>query len=1039
MNLSAPFISRPIATTLLAMGLAVSGIIAFNLLPVSPLPQMDFPTINVQASLPGASPEIMATSVATPLERQLGRIAGVTDLTSSSSLGTTQIAIQFDLSRDIDGAARDVQAAINASLSQLPPELPGLPTYRKVNPADAPIMILSLTSDIYTPGQMYDTASTILQQKLSQVEGIGQVAVGGSSLPAVRVELNPTILNQYGIGLEEVRNAIAGSNANRPKGELLLGQHRTDITANDQIFKPNEYQSLIVTYRNNAPVRLSDVGEVVESVEDLRNAGLADGKPAVLLIIFKQPGANIIETVDRVRNIMPFLKATIPKAIDLTVVMDRTTTIRASLHDVEMTLLIATFLVILVVYIFLGNASAALIPSIAVPLSLLGTFAVMYLLKFSLDNLSLMALTIVTGFVVDDAVVVLENISRHIEAGLKPLKAALLGAKEVGFTVLSMSVSLIAVFIPILWMGGIVGRLFREFALTLSIAIMMSLLVSLTVTPMMSSRILKPKKEKNHKSLIHKIFMKVRKQYKYSLVWALRHDALMLLATIICIFFTILLFIYVPKGFFPQQDAGRIISSIQAEQDMSFQSIREKLVEFTRIIGEDPAIEHVVGFVGGNSARGGNAGNLYITLKPLAERRLTADQVITRLRSKLSPIPGATLYMQAAQDLVIGGRLGNAQYQYTLTADTLNELNAWAPKVLSSIAKLPGIADVNSDQRSLGLQVYVKIDHDMASRFGIAPRLIDDTLYDAFGQRQISIMYKNLNQYHVVMEVAPRYWQRPETLNDIYIQSAIGKMVPFSAIATFDRSRTSLAVNHQGQFPAATISFNLLPGYSLGEAVDRIDQAVNTMRLPANINGIFKGTAEAFQQSLSTQPYLILFALMAVYIVLGILYESLIHPITIISTLPSAGVGALLALILTGNDLNIIAIIGMILLIGLVKKNAIMMIDFALQAERNEGKTPIVAIFQAAVLRFRPILMTTFAALFGALPLALGTGVGSELRRPLGITIIGGLIASQMLTLYTTPVIYLAFERLSKWSKNRSLLGKFRPRTALQTEGGNVL
>jgi len=1013
-NISGPFIRRPVATTLLAVGIAFAGIVGFNLLPVAPLPKLDFPTISVQASLPGASPEIMASSIATPVERQLGLIAGVTELTSASSLGTTRITLQFDLSRNIDGAARDVQAAINAARGSLPVNLPGNPTYRKVNPADAPIMIISLTSSLYSQGQMYDAASTILQQKLSQVDGVGQVLVGGSSLPAVRIELNPTTLNKYGIALETVRQTISNANTNRPKGQLTEGTRTIDITANDQLFKREQYLPLIISYQNGSPVRISDVGEVVESVEDLRNAGLSDGKPSVVLVLFKQPGANVIETVDRVSKLMPALKASIQSGIDLTIMMDRTTTIRASLKDVEITLLIAIMLVILVVYLFLGNVRAALIPSVAVPLSLLGTFGLMYLLGYSLDNLSLMALTIVTGFVVDDAVVVLENISRHIEAGVKPFQAALQGSKEVGFTVLSMSTSLIAVFIPILLMSGIVGRLFREFAVTLSLAILVSLVVSLTVTPMMSSLILKLN-SKNQSTKITYIY-RARNYYEKMLGSALNNSGVILLITLGTILLTLFLFIIIPKGFFPQQDSGRIISSIQAEQNMSFQKMKQKLTEFSRIVGEDPAVQHVTSFMGSNTS-GGNTGSMFITLKPSGERKISADNVIARLRSKLSGFSGATLYMQSAQDLVIGGRQGNAQFQYTLTADNLEDLNVWIPKVMAAMKKIPGIADVNSDQRDRGLQEYVEIDRDTAFRFGITPQLIDDTLYDAFGQRQVSTLFTAMNQYHIVMEVAPQYWQRPNILNDIYVTSSNGTQVPLSAFARFAPSSTLLAVNHQGQFPANTLSFNLTPGTSLGDVVTLITKSVEGLHLPANITGTFQGTAQAFQISLSTQPLLILTALLAVYVVLGILYESLIHPITILSTLPSAGVGALVALLLCSMDLTIIAVIGIILLIGIVKKNAIMMIDFALYAERTENKSPKEAILEAAVLRFRPILMTTMAALLSALPLALGTGVGSELRRPLGVAIIGGLILSQMLTLFTTPVIYLTLERFSKWTQ----------------------
>ncbi len=1008
MNPSDLFIRRPIATILLAVGLAFSGITAFSLLSVSPLPRIDFPTISVQAALPGASPEVMATSVATPLERQLGRIAGVTEISSASSLGTTRIIVQFDLSRDIDGAARDVQAAINAAQSQLPADLPSNPTYRKVNPADAPIMIISLTSDVYSRGQMYDAASTILQQKLSQVEGVGQVLVGGSSLPAVRIELNPNSLSSYGIGLETVRNVIISNNINKPKGQIIHGNRVSEILTNDQLFKAKDYQPIIIGYHNGTAVKLADVAEVTESVEDLRNAGLSNGKPSVLLVIFKEPGANIIKTVDLVKNTIPFLKNSISKAIDLTVTMDRTTTIRASLHEVEFTLLLATLLVILVVYAFLGNARAALVPCMAVPLSLLGTFGVMYLLGFSLDNLSLMALTIATGFVVDDAVVVLENISRYIENGMKPLQAAFQGTKEVAFTVLSMSTSLIAVFIPILLMSGVVGRLFREFAITLSVSILVSLVISLTVTPMMCSKLLKDKHDNKKNSYLNKFVYYMRNFYNRTLLWSIEHQKLMLFLTIATIILTIYLFVIIPKGFFPQQDTGRIVASIQTEQDLSFQVIEKKFNDFMKTVVSDTAVENVVGFVGGTNSIG-NTGTMFISLKPLEKRHISADVVMDRLRNNLSKISGATLYMQSAQELVIGGRQSNAQFQYTLTADNLEELNFWAPQVMEKLSGIPGIVDMNSDQHDKGLQVFVKVDYDNAARFGITASQVDNVLYDAFGQRQVSTLYTATNQYHIVMEVAPRYWQKPETLDSIYLPSSTGEQVPLSTFTHFIPSSTLLAVNHQGQFPSATLSFNLLPGASLGDAINKINYAVKGMTLPTSINGSFQGTAQAFQDSLSSEPYLIMAALFAVYIVLGILYESLIHPITILSTLPSAGVGALLALFLTSTDLTIIALIGIILLIGIVKKNAIMMIDFALQLKKNENKSSKEAIYQAALLRFRPIMMTTMAALLSAVPLACGTGVGFELRRPFGISIIGGLILSQALTLYTTPVIYLTF------------------------------
>ena len=1018
MNISRIFIHRPVATTLLTLGLALAGVVAFRFLPVSPLPRIDFPTIYVSAGLPGADPETMATSVAAPLERQLGHIAGLTEMTSVSARGTTAIVLQFDLDRNIDGAARDVQAAINAARGYLPPNLPNNPIYRKVNPSEAPIMIIGLTSDSLFPAQMYDAASTILQQKLSQVDGVGQVFVGGGSLPAVRVELNPMTLNKYGINLRDLRGVLTNTNANRPKGQIMDSERTWGIDTNDQLRKAWEYRDLIVSYRSGAAVKLTDVADVQDSVEDLRAGGLINGKPAVSVIVFRQPGANIIDTVDRVRELIPQLTASMPGGIQIKILQDRTPSIRGSLKEVERALIIAVLLVVLVVFLFLRNVRSTLIPGTAVAVSIIGTFAIMYLCGFSLDNLSLMALTISTGFVVDDAIVVLENITRHMEKGTSALKAALEGSREIAFTVLSMSISLIAVFIPILLMGGIVGRLFREFAITLSVAILISLALSLTTTPMMCATLLKsgvisgtdlsrPRKRRWLYRASESAFNRMHALYETSLRWALRHPRFMLTLTLSMVALSIALFIIVPKGFFPEQDTGRISGIIMADQSTSFQAMQKKMAAIVDLIKGDPDVENVSAYTGGGT--GTNQARMFIALK--SERKASAQEVIGRLRRKLFMVPGAPSYLQPVQDLRVGGRMGGALYQYTLQGENLPELNLWASRLLAQMRGLKEITDVNSDQMDKGLQVSVVIDRDTASRFNIRPALIDEALYDAFGQRQVSINYTLLNQYHVVMEVEPRYWQHPETLRDIYVTPANGAAVPLSAFARFERTSTPLTVNHQSQFPASTISFNLAPNVALGDAVTKIEKAQQQMGMPASIRGNFQGTAKAFQASLANQPLLILAALVAVYIVLGILYESYIHPITILSTLPSAGVGAVLALIIFGTDLSVIAIIGIILLIGLVKKNGIMMVDFALEAERKEGKSPMESIYQACLLRFRPIMMTTMAAMLGALPLALGTGVGSELRRPLGISIIGGLIVSQMLTLYTTPVIYLYMDR----------------------------
>jgi multidrug efflux pump len=1020
MSISAPFIHRPVATTLLIVAIALAGGIAYKFLPVSPLPQVEFPTISVGASLPGASPDTMASSVATPLERQFGRIAGITEMTSTSGLGSTSITIQFDLNRNIDAAARDVQAAINAARGQLPANLPNNPSYRKVNPADAPVMIISLTSNIIERARMYDIGSTILQQKLAQIQGVGQVFVGGGALPAVRVDINPTALYNTGLGLEDVRTALVAANANRPKGGIADSDRAYSLSTTDQLLKAAEYRPLIIHYNNGAAVRLSDVATVTDSVEDIRTGGLSNGVPAVLIIVFRQPGANILQTVDRVRALLPQLQAEIPPTIKLSVAIDATRTIRASVRDVQITLVISIALVILVVFLFLRSARSTFIPSVAVPVSLIGTFGVMYLLGYSIDNLSLMALTIATGFVVDDAIVVIENITRHLEEGMTPLEAALKGASEIGFTVISISLSLIAVFIPILLMGGIVGRLFREFSVTLSVAIAVSLVVSLTATPMMCAKLLRPQSESKHGRFYQAseaAFNWILKGYEKSLGWVLRHQPLTMLVALATMAATVFLYAKIPKGFFPQQDSGRLTGTIQADQDTSFQAMQKKLAQFVDTVMHDPNVESANGFLGGGTV---NAGRMFISLKPKGERKLTADQVIAQLRGKLANVPGATLVLQPVQDVRVGGRPSAAQYQYTLQGDNSDELLQWAPKVLERLRKLPELTDVNSDQQNKGLQASLVIDRATASRLGITPQTIDNTLYDAFGQRQVSTMYTPLNQYHVVMEVDPKFWQSPDGLKYVYVGANGGDLVPLAAFTRYEPSTAPLAVNHQGQFPSVTISFNLPPAIALGTAVDAVKRAEAEIRLPASIRGSFQGTAQAFQASLANEPILIAAALLAVYIMLGVLYESVIHPVTILSTLPSAGVGALLALLLTRNDLSVIALIGIILLIGIVKKNAILMIDFAIEAERKENKSPEDAIFQACLLRFRPITMTTMAALLGGLPLAIGVGTGAELRRPLGISIVGGLIFSQMLTLYTTPVIYLYLDRFRlRWTRLR--------------------
>jgi len=1141
MHLSALFIRRPVATSLLSLALLLAGSVAYSVLPVASLPDVDFPVIGASAGLPGASPETMASSVATPLERQFGRIAGVNQMTSSSSLGSASVTLQFDINRNIDAAARDVQAAINAARSQLPSYLPQNPNYRKANPAEAPILILTLTSDVVPKPQIYDMADSILSQKISQIQGVGQVFVGGSSSPAVRVELNPMQLGNNGIGLEAVRTALANANANRPKGAFQDADHRWLINDNDQIFKASDYAPIIAGYnqQTGAPVRISDLGTVADGVADIHTAGVSGINPikgpsgqlksAILVVIFKIPGANVISTVDAVMAEMPRLQASIPPTIKIDVAVDRTTTIRSSVRDVELSLMISVALVVLVVFLFLREVWATIIPSIAVPLSLVGTFGVMYLVGYTIDNLSLMALTIATGFVVDDAIVVIENITRYLEMGMTPFDAAMKGSKEIGFTVLSMSTSLIAVFIPILLVGGIVGKLFREFAVTLSVAIAVSLLVSLTTTPMLCAQFLKSRDEARHGHFYRAsehVFNWMHNEYATGLRWVLRHQWLILGVAIGTAALNIYLYIIVPKGFFPQQDTGRLGGQTMAAQDISFPAMRDKQRELAQMVLDDPAVASVTAFAGGGGPGGGsfNIGRMFIALKPLSDRpgRVSADQVVGRLRRKLTGVPGAILYLQAQQDIQIGGRGSAAQYQYTLSDENLNELNAWAPQFEARARQMPELRDVSTDQQNRGLAANLVIDRDTASRLGITASSLDSVLYDAFGQREVSTMYTALNQYFVVMEVDPKYQLSPDSLNGIYVKasnvvgattampatvtpaiaatgiaaappgaaipalpmtltevtiptatttastttisrpptnttvaplttpvpstisarastaivSAVssptaasgggtatsaaaaaspstgGAMVPLSAIAKYDQQRTSLQVNHQGQYPAVTLTFNLAPNVSLGQAVIALEKAERDMGMPSAIHPTFQGTAQAFQDSLKNEPYLILAALVAVYIVLGILYESLIHPLTILSTLPPAGVGAILALLLTGTDLSIIALIGIILLIGIVKKNAIMMIDFALQAERDQGLPPVEAIYQACLLRFRPIMMTTMAALFGGLPLAIGMGVGSELRKPLGITIVGGLIVSQMLTLFTTPVVYLFFDRL---------------------------
>lgn len=1101
MNISAPFIRRPVATTLLSLAILLSGLLGFFFLPVAPLPQVQIPFITVNASLPGASPENVANSVAQPLERHLGAIADVTEMTSTSSLGQTRVVLQFGLNRDIDGAARDVQAAINAARADLPSDLRSNPTYRKVNPADAPILILALTSHTLTRGQLYDAASNVLQQRLSQINGIGQVIIGGSALPAVRIELNPQALFKYGVGLEDVRAALASANANAPKGAIEQDARHYQIYTNDQATHAEDYKSLVIAYRKDAAIRLSDIATVVDGVEDLRNAGFADGEPSVLAILTAEPGANIIQTVDAVKAELPFLRAALQGDIDIHVSMDRSTTIRASLRDTEVTLAIAVGLVTFVVFLFLGSGRATIAPSIAVIVSIVGTFGAMYLIGYSLNILSLMALTIATGFVVDDAIVVVENIERHIEAGMAPRAAALQGAKEVGFTVLSITLSLIAVFIPILFMSGLVGRFFREFSVTLSIAILISLVISLTMTPMLCALLMRRKQAGHRHQWFETLFDHLRNGYGHSLRFALRRRRLVVLALAATIGLNFYLYAHISKGLFPQQDTGRLMGKLEADQSISFKSLTGKLKEMMTIMQADPAVANIVGFTGAGGGPGGNSTNnatVFVNLKPLAERKIGVDDVIARLRKKLSHIPGGRLFFQAAQDVNPSGRPSSSQYQYTLYAENTADLYEWAQKLTDALIARGRLKDVVSDQKIKSLETDLVIDRDALARYGLTAAMVDNTLYDAFGQRQVSTIYSSINQYHVVMEIEPRYTERASMLDDIYISTAGGAanavastnlpsgtvsksgssaaaatsssassldsarnaatnalaasgkssasagaavsttqetMIPLSAVAHYQRGNAPLSVNHEGPFVTTTISFNLDPKDSLSDALAEIHATEAELHMPITVHGGASGSALMFVDSNSTMPLLFLAAIFAIYIVLGILYESLIHPITILSTLPSAGVGALLSLSLFGIQFDVISAIGVILLIGLVKKNAILMVDFAIVAKRDHGANSYDAIVEACLLRLRPILMTTFAAMLGALPLALSFGEGGEMRRPLGVAIIGGLFVSQILTLYTTPVVYLYLDRFALWlnSVRRRKFARAFPREARET------